>query len=461
MTGSAGVLAPVDDDFAAREDRVDASGDPLALVRRVVHVHVVGLGGDDLLGVRIVEDDVGVGARRDGALLGVEAEHPGRARAGDLDPAAAADVPVQDGLVEEVHPVLHPGQAVGDLREVAAAELLLAAEAERAVVGGDHLEVVGPQAPPQGRLVLARAQRGGADVLGALEVGLGEVVGGQEQVLRTGLAEDRQALVAGGGQLGEGLLRRDVDDVERGAGHPGELDRPVGGLGFEEDLADLAVVAGVGLAAGQGLFDEDVDGDAVLGVHHDQPAVSGGPLHGAQDLPVVAVEDARVGHEQLEGGDPLPHQVVHLLQGPLVDVREDHVEGVVDGAVAVGLLVPGVESLAQGLAPALHREVDDGGGAAPGGGPGAGLEGVGGGGTAEGQLHVGVRVDPAGDDVLPARVDRTVGRPGLGGRRAVGREGGDAAVLDQYVGVELVGGRDDEAAADEGAMGHVRLPVAS
>ena len=30
-----------------------------------------------------------------------------------------------------------------------------------------------------------------------------------------------------------------------------------------------------------------------------------GRLHGPQDLAVVAVEDARVGHEQLEAGDAL------------------------------------------------------------------------------------------------------------------------------------------------------------
>lgn len=233
----------------------------------------------------------------------------------------------------------------------------------------------------------------------------------------------------------------------------------MGGLGFEEHPADLAVVAGVGLAAGQGLFDEDVDGDAVLGVHHDQPAVGGAALHGAQDLPVVAVEDARVGHEQLEGRDALPHQEVHLLEGALVDVREDHVEGVVDGALAVGLVVPGVEALAQGVAHALDGEVDDRCGAAPGGGPGSGLERVRGRGAAERELHVGVRVDAARDDVLPARVDRAAGRPGLGCRGAVRGQGRHAAVLDQDVRVEFVGGGDHQAAADQGADAHGSPPT--
>src|SRR5690606_9947492 len=195
---------------------------------------------------------------------------------------------------------------------------------------------------------------------------------------------------------------------------------------------------------------QDVDGDAVLGVHHDQAAVVGGALHGAQDLPVVAVEDARVGHELLEAGDPFVHQEIHLLERVVVHVGDDHVEAVVDGAVALGLGVPGVEALAQGAADALHREVDDGGGAAPGGGPGAGPEGVGGAGAAERQLHVGVRVGAAREHVLPGGVSGAVGGERLGGRGAGGGEGGDAAVLDQDVGVDLVRGGDDESTPDDG-----------
>lgn len=190
MPGTTGELPSFDDEFTAREHGLDLAGDAFALVRRVVDVHVVGLGGEGLLGGRVVDDDVGVGARSDGALLRVEAEHPGRGGAGDLDPAAAGDVPVHDGLVQQVHAVLDARHAVGDLGEVAAAHLLLTREAEGAVVGGDDLQFVVPQSPPQGFLVLLGAQRGGTDVLGALEVGLGEVVGGQEQVLRAGLAED-------------------------------------------------------------------------------------------------------------------------------------------------------------------------------------------------------------------------------------------------------------------------------
>src|SRR5215218_6109246 len=60
LTGGAGGVDAVsraprelplgDDGFAAREHALHASGDALALVRRVVDVHVVRLGGHDLLG---------------------------------------------------------------------------------------------------------------------------------------------------------------------------------------------------------------------------------------------------------------------------------------------------------------------------------------------------------------------------------------------------------------------------
>lgn len=225
----------------------------------------------------------------------------------------------------------------------------------------------------------------------------------------------------------------------------------MGGLGLQGDLADVAVVAGVGVPGGEGLFDQDVDRDAVLGVHHDQPAVAGGLLHGSQDLAVVAVEDSRIRHEQLEGRHAFGDEAVHLLERGRVDVREDHVEGVVDGAVAVGLGVPGVEPFAQGLAHALDGEVDDGGRAAPGGGAGAGLEGVGGVRSAERHLHVGVAVDAARDDVLARRVDPPVGAPALGGVGSVGGERDDTAALDEHVGVDLVGRGDDQATVDDGA----------
>src|SRR5262245_38306866 len=58
----------VDDDLAARDDRVADAGHFPAFVRVVVHSHVQRLRPEPLLLLRIEDDDVGVRARRDGAL---------------------------------------------------------------------------------------------------------------------------------------------------------------------------------------------------------------------------------------------------------------------------------------------------------------------------------------------------------------------------------------------------------
>ena len=171
---------------------------------------------------------------------------------------------------------------------------------------------------------------------------------------------------------------------------------------FHLDRSRERVVAGIGLAALERLGDEHVDRRAVLGVHHDRRAEVRGRLHRAKDLSVVGVEDPRVGHEELEARDAfVVREIGHRLQGRVVDAADDLVEAVVDRAVAVGLLVPRGESVVHVLARSLHREVDDRRGAAEGGRDRAGLEGVRGVRAAEGQLHVGVDVDAAGDDVLP------------------------------------------------------------
>ena len=96
---------------------------------------------------------------------------------------------------------------------------------------------------------------------------------------------------------------------------------------------------------------DDVDRHAVLRVHHDQPAVLRGLLHRPEDRAVVAVEDARVGGEQLEVRDALGDELVHLGERVVGDVAHDHVEAVVDDRVALGLRVPRVEALAQAPCP--------------------------------------------------------------------------------------------------------------
>ena len=105
---------------------------------------------------------------------------------------------------------------------------------------------------------------------------------------------------------------------------------------------------------------------------------------------------------------PSATKAVHLGQRRVVDVVDHHVEAVVDGAAALGPRHPGLQALAQGTAPRLAGEVDDGRGAAEGCGPGARLEGVPRDGASDGQLHVRVGVDAARDDEPPASIDDAV-----------------------------------------------------
>ena len=194
------------------------------------------------------------------------------------------------------------------------------------------------------------------------------------------------------------------------SGHLGQGDGPRGGLALQLRRPGQAVLDRVCAAGRQRLRDQLVDGDAVLRVHHHGRAGTGRLLHGQQDLAVGRVEHAGVGHEHLEAVHPGLDAGVHLLERRVVDVGDDHVEAVVDRAVAVRLGVPLVQRGQQRGALGLDGEVDDRGGAAPGRGAGAGLEGVRGERAAERHLHVRVRVDPAGQHVLAGRVDDLVRR---------------------------------------------------
>src|SRR3990172_5874605 len=163
-------LAVADDDRAAAHHDVRRALDLAALVARVVDVHVVGGCADRAPAVRVVDDDVGIGADRDRALPRVHPEELGRRRRGDLDPSFPADpAGYNAAVVEEVHPILDPGQAVGDLAEVAHTEVLLAVEVERTVVGRNDRQIVLHESAPELVRVIGRTERRRADVLGALE----------------------------------------------------------------------------------------------------------------------------------------------------------------------------------------------------------------------------------------------------------------------------------------------------
>ena len=300
------------------------------------------------------------------------------------------------------------------------------------------------------RIVILRAHRGAAHPLRTFEPGLAEGFFEREpQVLRAGFGEHIATVVASGGHFVECIAGAHVHDVQgHVAGHVAEHDGAVGGLGLERRRAGVAVIAGVGFATGKCLLHQHVDGNAVLGVHHDDRATFGSGLHRLQDLAVVAVEHAGVSHEQLEAADALVlGEVLHRLQRFVVDTTDDLVEGVVDGAFAVGLAVPFGEAVEHVLAVTLHGHVDDGGDTAPGSRAATSFEGVAREGAAKGQLHVRVHIDTAGDDVLAAGVDDAV--HALVGEIARCAECRDRLTVDEHVLGDHPGGRDDLAVLDQ------------
>jgi len=151
--------------------------------------------------------DVAVRTWRNDALAG-QPEHARRRGGARLDPTLEREFASDDALVQQLHAVLDAADAVGDRREIAKAQFFLVLHAERAVVGGDHRQLVHSQSLPEVAMVMLvlRSQRRGAHPLRALEPRLGEMVlDRQVQVLRACLGEYVLALVASFGDLFECL----------------------------------------------------------------------------------------------------------------------------------------------------------------------------------------------------------------------------------------------------------------
>src|SRR5579871_2281215 len=115
-SGCRDVLAVVDDEFASREDFLRVALHLPTLEHGVVAAHVVGCGGDEVVGRGVPEDDVGVGFWGDDALLWIHAEDPGGSGGGDLDEALEGYFSGVDAMMkEQLHAVFDAGAAVGDL----------------------------------------------------------------------------------------------------------------------------------------------------------------------------------------------------------------------------------------------------------------------------------------------------------------------------------------------------------
>ena len=263
----------------------------------------------------IEDDEVGVRAGRDRALARVEPEHLRRRRRADLDPPVQRVRPWRQRRRRSAPCGArrrarrwgscgsHPGRAPSGTSRTGSGRWRRPAGRWCA-------------ARATGRLWCSLARSGGEHTyLAPSKSGRCEVVEVEEEVLRARLGEHVPALVAGRRHLVEGLGRRQVHDVEGHAGDVGEHGGTLHRLGLEHRRAGQTSGTRGRWAPVDRLLAQHVDGDAVLGVHHDQPAVDRRTAASSLRIwPSAEYSRSRVGHEHLEAGDAVVDEEVHLLR---------------------------------------------------------------------------------------------------------------------------------------------------
>src|SRR5271157_3461357 len=176
-SGPSEELFPFYDDLAPGENHAGVSLHGETLEHRIVHLHVMSAGPDRVGRLRVPEDDIRVTARGDLPFARVHPEDPGGRGGGQLDETIQREPSqVHAVVVDELEPVFYSRTAVGDLGEIVLAQNLLVPKAERAVIRGDHLQVIVLQAVPELWLMLLWPERRGEHVLGSLEVRPGKIV---------------------------------------------------------------------------------------------------------------------------------------------------------------------------------------------------------------------------------------------------------------------------------------------
>ena len=110
--------------------------------------------------VGIPDDEIGIGADGDRALLGIDVEDARDVGRGDGDELLLGQPPGVDARrPQHRHAVLEPAGAVGDLGEVLGAHALLLGR-EGAMVGRHHLQRARLQPGPQ-RILVLLVRKGG------------------------------------------------------------------------------------------------------------------------------------------------------------------------------------------------------------------------------------------------------------------------------------------------------------
>src|SRR5579875_1612232 len=129
-----------------------------------------------------------------------------------------------------------------------------------------------------------------------------------------------------------------------------------------------------GMPGSDSLTHDEIDGNAVLRVNHHQPTETGRAAQHAVNSLIIDHEGVGIGHKQLKGRYTRRDHLVHRLFRRSSKVSNAGVEAVVDGSSAIGLLMPCLYRLRQGLAALLIGKIENGGGATTGGGNGSRLK---------------------------------------------------------------------------------------
>ncbi len=171
-----------------------------------------------------------------------------------------------------------------------------------------------------------------------------------------------------------------------------------------------------------------------------------------KSVPSSTMQRALVGHEELEARDAPLRALRNLGHDAVRQIGDREMEAVVDRRLALRLGGPEIERLAQCRALRLDGEVDMRRRAAKCRRPMPGEEVIRGDRAAEGHLQMGMHINPAGDDVLAARVNRRIT-----GEAAANRD--DLLVLDQHIRPIGIARGDDRAALDYCAHGFSSPPA--
>ena len=358
-----------------------------------------------MAGPGIVDHDVGVAAGLEDALFGVEAAEAGGSFREDTAEVLRRKAPGADAEgVEELAPVLRPGEPRGDGGEVLGVGLLLP-EGEGAVAAGHGLDAVPAEGLPEGFLLAPVPEGRGADIAaGVFPLVVDAVI--QEEVLGAGGGVGALAPLAGPLQLQEGFPAGDGAEDHRGVRRLGEVEEAAHGLGLRRLGMGHGIAGGAGLAGGQALPLHGGDEGAVLTVEGGDAAQALEVLEGQVQGPVVqGMGPVQV---EAEGGDTGGEDLRQLGSNGLVPAGEGHVEAVVTVGAAVGLPLAAAQGVRKGLVPLGAGEVHHRGGAAPEGGAGAGGEVIRRGGLAAG-TEVGPAIHKAGEEQAAGDIHRLVG----------------------------------------------------